>query len=64
MSGMRKQKPSDREALGQRGRDTDAEQTREAQESNEARNSKPSIRERMVNIGRGNQQAARHNESK
>ena len=36
-----------------------AEQVREARESNEAKNAEGSIRERMVDIGRGNQQAGR-----
>ena len=38
---------------------TTAEQTREARESEEARQAEASIRDRMVNIGRGNQQAGR-----
>ncbi len=37
----------------------DAEQVREARESAEAHNAEASIRDRMVNIGRGNQQAGR-----
>ena len=41
---------------------TDAENVREAKESAQARNAEASIRERMVNIGRGNQQAGRHGE--
>jgi len=36
-----------------------AEQTREAKEAEEARNAEASIRDRMVDIGRGNQQAGR-----
>jgi hypothetical protein len=36
-----------------------AEQTREAAERQEARNNEASIRDRMVDIGRGNQQAGR-----
>lgn len=36
-----------------------AEQTREANESTAAHDAEASIRERMVNIGRGNQQAGR-----
>ena len=36
-----------------------AEQVRESQESEEARNAEASNRERMVDIGRGNQQAGR-----
>ena len=36
-----------------------AEQMREARESNQAKNAEGSIRERMVDIGRGNQQAGR-----
>jgi hypothetical protein len=38
---------------------TIAEQTRELMESRRARNSGPSRRDRMVDIGRGNQQAGR-----
>src|SRR5277367_6816588 len=34
-----------------------AEQVREAQENNQAQNAEGSIRDRMVDIGRGNQQA-------
>ena len=36
-----------------------AEQTREAKENQEARVAEASIRDRMVDIGRGNQQAGR-----
>jgi len=36
-----------------------AEQTRESQEKAKARNAEASIRERMVKLGRGNQQAGR-----
>ncbi len=36
-----------------------AEQAREAHESSGARNAEASIRDRMVDIGRGNQQAGR-----
>jgi len=36
-----------------------AEQAREAQESEKAHNAEASTRERMVDIGRGNQQAGR-----
>lgn len=36
-----------------------AEQVREAQEKQEARNNEASIRDRMVDIGRGNLQAGR-----
>jgi hypothetical protein len=39
--------------------ETPAEQTREAKESEEARSVGASNRERMVDIGRGNQQAGR-----
>jgi len=42
--------------------ETAAEQFREAQESNKAREAEASNRERMVDIGRGNQQAGRHGE--
>ncbi len=38
---------------------TAAEQTREARESSKAGASAPSIRARMINIGRGNQQSGR-----
>jgi hypothetical protein len=38
---------------------TPAEQVREAQESAKAHEAGPTNRERMVNIGRGNQQAGR-----
>jgi hypothetical protein len=37
----------------------DAEQVREARESAQARNAEASSRDRMVDIGRGNQQAGR-----
>jgi len=40
--------------------ETSAEQTREAKESSDARDAEPSNRERMVDIGRGTQQAGRH----
>jgi hypothetical protein len=39
--------------------ETAAEQVREASESQEARDAEASNRERMVDIGRGNQQAGR-----
>jgi hypothetical protein len=39
--------------------ETAAEQVREAREGEEARDAEASNRERMVNIGRGNQQAGR-----
>ena len=39
--------------------ETSAEQVREGQESQEAREAQASTRERMVDIGRGNQQAGR-----
>ena len=38
---------------------TDAEQTREAQENASAKSATASARDRMVDIGRGNQQAGR-----
>jgi hypothetical protein len=48
---------------GKAGRATsrgpDAEQLREARESTQARNAEASSRDRMVDIGRGNQQAGR-----
>jgi hypothetical protein len=37
----------------------DAEQVREARESSQAKNAEGSTRDRMVDIGRGNQQAGR-----
>jgi hypothetical protein len=37
----------------------EAEQVREARESNQARNAEAGARDRMVDIGRGNQQAGR-----
>ena len=39
--------------------ETDAEQTREASENEDAKNASPTNRDRMVEIGRGNQQAGR-----
>lgn len=39
--------------------ETDAEQSREAKESAEAKDAEASNRDRMVDIGRGNQQAGR-----
>ena len=39
--------------------ETTAEQMREAEEKAKAKNAEASIRDRMVNIGRGNQQAGR-----
>ena len=56
------------EAAGDKGRrpvpthETAAEQTREAKESEEARSAGASSRERMVDIGRGNQQAGRQSQ--
>jgi hypothetical protein len=41
------------------GLDLAAEQVREARENNQAQNAEASIRDRMVDIGRGNQQAGR-----
>ena len=41
------------------GSGLDAEQVREARESSQAKNAEGSIRDRMVDIGRGNQQAGR-----
>jgi hypothetical protein len=40
-----------------------AERAREARESEAARNAQASNRDRMVDIGRGNQQAGRQNKS-
>jgi hypothetical protein len=42
--------------------ETAAEQAREANESHEAHDAEASNRERMVDIGRGNQQAGRQNQ--
>jgi len=42
--------------------ETAAEQIKEARESAEAKNAEGSIRDRMVNIGRGNQQAGRQSD--
>ncbi len=39
--------------------ETSAEQVRESQESEEARRAEASIRDHMVEIGRGNQQSGR-----
>ncbi|WP_422925700.1 hypothetical protein [Singulisphaera sp. PoT] len=50
----------DRDPQSGMSRDVAAEQLREAEESRQAQNSGPSIRERMVDIGRGNQQSGRH----
>jgi hypothetical protein len=56
------------EAAGDKGRrpvpthEPAAEQIREADESEEARNARTSSRERMVDIGRGNQQAGRQSQ--
>ena len=49
----------DRGGKPRRTSEASAEQTREAHESEEARQAGPSNRERMVDIGRGNQQASR-----
>jgi hypothetical protein len=43
----------------ERTHETAAEQVREAHESEEARLARASIRDKMVDIGRGNQQAGR-----
>jgi hypothetical protein len=71
MAGIRKYKLSDallqlrcKAGGGQGGKpvpthETAAEQVREAQESGEARGAVASSRERMVDIGRGDQQAGR-----
>lgn len=53
--GGRKGKPQDTDR-------TVAEQTREIAENQQARGSVPSRRERMVDIGRGGQQAGRQGE--
>ncbi len=71
MAGMRKHKLSDaihqppRKVGGEKGgkpvptHETAAEQVREANESEEAGGAGVSSRDRMVDIGRGNQQAGR-----
>lgn len=72
MSGIRRYKLTDAlngpkpeadsgraESTSKRQREPIAEQTREAQESGEARGAVATNRERMVDIGRGNQQAGR-----
>jgi hypothetical protein len=51
-SASAKSKPSLGSELG-------AEQVREARENNQAQNGEESIRDRMADIGRGNQQAGR-----
>jgi hypothetical protein len=71
MAGIRKHKLSDSiqppkpKSGGKRGykpvptHRVDPEQTREAKESEDAGNAVESTRDRMVDIGRGNQQAGR-----
>ena len=49
----------DRGGLARRQHETGAEQTREAQEAGEALDAVESSRDRMIDIGRGNQQAGR-----
>jgi hypothetical protein len=49
----------DQGGIPRRQHETGAEQTREAQESGEARGAVESSRDRMIDIGRGNQQAGR-----
>ncbi len=44
--------------------ETEAESIREAEESRKAKNAEASNRDRMVDIGRGNQQAGRQRGSK
>ena len=55
--------PSDQGGKGRKKKPTalktDAEQTREASENEDAKNAVPTTRDRMVEIGRGNQQAGR-----
>ena len=46
-------------SAGKAGKTVEAEQVREARESAQARNAEASTRDRMVDIGRGNQQAGR-----
>jgi hypothetical protein len=51
-------------AAGRKGKPSSAselfaEQVREARESNQAKNAEASARDRMIDIGRGNQQAGR-----
>jgi hypothetical protein len=59
----RGQRKGQGKSSGKAGRATskgpDAEQVREARESAQARNAEASTRDRMVDIGRGNQQAGR-----
>lgn len=43
---------------------TAAEQAREEKEGHDAHNAQSSTRDRMVDIGRGNQQAGRHGENR
>lgn len=70
MAGIGKYKLSDASARTPKGagrqggqlestHDTAAEQVRQAQVNHQARNAKTSDRERMVDIGRGGQQAGR-----
>ncbi len=52
-------KPTDDAGKPHPTHETVAEQTREAQEQHQAENDQASIRGKMVDIGRGNQQAGR-----
>jgi hypothetical protein len=59
-AGKGKRKGKSRGKAGQAtSKGLDAEQVREARESAQARNAEASTRDRMVDIGRGNQQAGR-----
>jgi hypothetical protein len=57
--GRRKGQGRSRKAGQAAAKGPDAEQVREARESTQARNAEASARDRMVDIGRGNQQAGR-----
>ncbi len=53
------QQPEDKGGKPTPTHETAAEQAREETESQQAKDAEASIRDRMVNIGRGNQQAGR-----
>ena len=55
----RKNKPATAKGKPSVDSDQAAEQIREGRENNQAKNAQGSIRDRMVDIGRGNQQAGR-----
>ena len=56
---VRKGKGKGKSAKKSTGAGLAAEQVREARESSQAKNAEASVRDRMVDIGRGNQQAGR-----